>query len=57
MTPNVNRKVGVGAFAGGISVIVVWLAQQFGAVIPAEVASAITTVLSFLASYFVKEGE
>lgn len=51
-----NRKVGSAALAGGLSIILVWMIKQFGHVeIPPEVASGITTVLSFVTGYVVTE--
>lgn len=55
-TPAVpTRKVGAGALAGALSVILVWAFGRAGVDIPAYVASAITVVLTFLVSYVVKE--
>lgn len=45
-------KVTAGALAGAVTVILVWVAGLAGVEIPPEVASAITTVLSFIAGYF-----
>jgi len=54
MTP--SRKVTGGALAGGLSIILVWGVKQWGHVdIPAEVASALTVVISFITAYFVPE--
>lgn len=54
MTP--SRKVGAGALAGGLSIILVWAVKQFAHLeIPAETASAITVVITFGTSYFVSE--
>ena len=54
-----SRKVGAGALAGALSVILVWIINTFvltGSVkITGEVASAITTILTFLVGYFVPE--
>jgi hypothetical protein len=51
-----QRKVGAGALAGALSVIIVWALGEFaGWTIPPEVASAGTVVLTFLTSYFVPE--
>jgi uncharacterized membrane protein YjjB (DUF3815 family) len=48
------RKIQVAALGGAISTLVVFLMEQYGHVqIPAAVATAITTILSFLISYFV----
>ena len=49
----IERKVSVGALAGAVSVILVWGIEELGASIPAEVASAVTTVLTFVTSYLV----
>lgn len=55
-TASPTRKVASGAIAGAVAAILIYLVQTiFNVVIPAEVASAVTVVLSFLASYFVKE--
>ncbi len=54
-----SRKVGAGALAGALSVILVWIINTFvltGSVkITGEVASAMTTILTFLVGYFVPE--
>jgi len=51
-----NRKVGAGALAGAISVLLVWLVKHFsGTDIPAEQASGLTTIITFITSYFVTE--
>jgi len=54
-----SRKVGAGALAGALSVVLVWIINTFvltGAVkITGEVASAMTTILTFLVGYFVPE--
>jgi len=54
-----SRKVGAGALAGALSVILVWIINTFvltGSMkITGEVASALTTVLTFLVGYFVPE--
>ena len=50
-----TRKVTAGALAGAVTVIGVAIAEAFGVVVPAEVASSITTVLAFVASYFVRD--
>jgi hypothetical protein len=54
-SPLPTRKVGSGALAGAVSVILVWILSLFGVDMPAEVASAITLVLMFATSYFVPE--
>lgn len=52
----INRKVGSGALAGALSIILVWVIKTFGGhELPAEVASGVTTVMTFVTSYFVTE--
>lgn len=57
MTP--TPKVIAGGIAGSVTAIIVWATRQWGhADIPPEIAVAISTVVSFLASYFMpQEGE
>ncbi len=54
-----SRKVGAGALAGALSVVLVWIINTFvltgSAKITGEVASAMTTILTFLVGYFVPE--
>ena len=52
-----TSKVASGGLAGGLTVVLVFVAGQMGLEIPAEVASAITTVIAFAASYFIKDKE
>lgn len=53
------RKVSVGTLAGALTIILVWLVNTFVLVgdnaLTGEVASALTTVLTFLVSYMVPE--
>lgn len=54
----INRKVSASALAGALSVILVWATKQWGQIeMPGEIGSAITTILSFVTSYFVTEPE
>jgi putative flippase GtrA len=54
MNPNLpQRKVVAGGATGALSSIVVWLLQQQGVDVPPEIAVAITTLLSFIVSYWV----
>lgn len=54
-TPAPTRKVGYGAAAGAVNTIVLWIiATTMRVEIPAEVASAMTVVLMFVASYTAK---
>lgn len=54
-----TRKVTVGGVAGALSVVLIWAANAFwmptGKQIPAEIASAITTILTFIVSSLVPE--
>lgn len=52
-----TRKVFAGGLAGAITLIAVWVLNDFdllpkGQDIPGEVASALTTIITFLLSYF-----
>lgn len=49
MTP--QPKVVAGGVAGALTIVLVWLAGQFGVDVPAEVASAFTVLVSFAAGY------
>ena len=52
------RKVTAGGLAGALSIAVVWLLKQFANVdTPPVVATAFTTILSFLVSYIVPPAE
>ncbi len=54
------KKVSAGSLAGALSILVVWLLNSY--VLPScepitgEVASAMTTVLTFFVAYMVPEG-
>lgn len=48
---NIHPKVSAAALAGTITVILMFVLSLFGVTLPAEVSSAITTLLSFLAGY------
>lgn len=47
-------KVVAGGIAGATALVIVWTAGQFGLEVPAEVAVAFSTLLSFAASYLKK---
>lgn len=53
MTP--TRKVGAGAIAGALSIIIVWFLGMAGVTVPPEVASAFTVLLTFAVSWFVPD--
>jgi len=44
-------KVQAAGLAGGITVILVWIAGMFGLDVPPEVASAFTTIIATGAAY------
>jgi hypothetical protein len=50
-----TSKVGAGGAAGAVTVVLVYILSKFHLDVPGEVGSAVTVILSFLASYFVKE--
>jgi preprotein translocase subunit SecD len=53
-----SRKVTAGVLAGAVSVILVWAIKTYvHQDLPGEVASSITTVLTFVTSWFVPETE
>lgn len=52
-----TRKVGAGAVAGALSVLLIWAAQQAGVTVPAEISSAFTTLVSFVTGYFIKDAD
>lgn len=55
-SPSPTQKVAVGAITGSVTIVLVYLVRTVANVeIPPEVASAITAILSFMASYFTKE--
>lgn len=49
------RKVGVGAAAGALTTIAVWVLKQSGIEMPPEVAAALTTILTFAVQYMTPE--
>lgn len=52
------KKVSAGSLAGALSILVVWLLNGYvlqGDPITGEVASAMTTILTFLVAYMVPE--
>jgi hypothetical protein len=51
-----NPKVGYGAVASALTVIIVWLFKQFLKIdVPAEVASAFTGLSALMVGYMVPE--
>lgn len=53
-----TNKVIAGAVVGAAATIIVWSAKQWGHVdVPAEIALALNTVLSFIVGYFTPPAE
>ena len=55
LTP--TRKVTGGALAGAVSIMLVWALGVMGVTLPPEVSSAVTTLVTFITSWFVKDAE
>jgi hypothetical protein len=47
----ISPKVAAGGVAGAVSIVLVFVLAQFGVILPAEVAQAVTLILSFVAGY------
>jgi putative flippase GtrA len=50
-----TTKVTAGGVAGALTVLVVWILGLLHVPVPPEVASALTVVISFVASYLIKQ--
>lgn len=50
-----TRKVGVGAIAGAVVAIGIWVASRYGVQVPGEIGSAMTLVVTGVASYWVSD--
>jgi putative flippase GtrA len=50
-----TTKVAAGGVAGALTVMVVWILGLLHVPVPPEVASAMTVIISFVTSYFVRE--
>lgn len=50
-----TSKVAAGGTAGAVTVVLVYILNKFHLDVPGEVGSAMTVILSFMTSYFVKE--
>ena len=48
---DIHPKVAAGSLAGAVTVLLVFGADKLGLEVPAEVASALTVVLSFAAGF------
>ncbi|GAB3475236.1 hypothetical protein [Amycolatopsis cihanbeyliensis] len=53
MTP--TRKVGLSGAVGALTVILVWILSGLGVDVPAEVSTAITSILMFAVGYRVPD--
>ena len=50
-----DRKITAGALAGALTAIGAWVLAEFGGVsLPPEIAVAVSTVFTFVTSYFVR---
>lgn len=50
-------KMATSGIAGAVSIIIIWILDQFGVKTSAEVASAFTVIVSFIAGYFAPHSE
>jgi hypothetical protein len=55
MMNGISSKVGLGAAAGAVTIVLVWIASMFGLVVPGEVASAITVLITAIVGFAVPE--
>lgn len=51
----ISSKVGLGAAAGAITIIIVWIVGLLGLEVPPEVASAFTVLITAITGYAVPE--
>lgn len=55
-TATPTRKVAAGGIGGAVAIVLIYAFQTFtGAQLPAEVASAVTLIVSFGTSYIVRD--
>ena len=60
MTPNrrPTNKVAAGVFAGSLVAVLVWAAREFAKVqVPAEIAMACSTAITFVVQYLVTDAD
>lgn len=50
-----TAKIAASGIGGSVSIVLVWLAGLTGLEVPPEVAAAVTTIISFLSGYLVRE--
>ena len=54
-TSQPTRKVAAGGLGGSLTLVVVWLIGVVGVDLPPEVASAVTVLVTYAVSWFVKD--
>lgn len=52
-----TSKVAAGGAAGAASVVIVFIAEQFGVDVPPEVGAAVAALLAFAGAYLKKESK
>lgn len=52
-----NRKVGAGALAGALSIVLIWVISLTGVEVPGAVGAAIASILGFVTAYYVPEAK
>jgi hypothetical protein len=55
MMNGISSKVGVGAAAGAVTIVLVWIANMLGLDVPAEVASAVTVLITAVVGWLTPE--
>ena len=50
-----NKKVGAGALAGALAIVLIWVISLFGVEVPGAVGAAIATIFGFITAYYVPE--
>lgn len=55
MMNGISSKVGLGAAAGAVTIVLVWIAGMLGVDVPGEVASAITVLITGVVGWWVPE--
>lgn len=55
MSARPTAKVGVGASAGAVTVILVWVGSLAGVEVPGDVAAAVTLLITAAAAYFMPD--
>ena len=48
-----DKKVGAGALAGALAIILIWVISLMGVEVPGAVGAAIATVFGFITAYMV----